>query len=321
MTNQSILCALGCLLVVGGLSRAQVADFVTPSSDEIIARVETENGRRHTVLRGYSSSLQYNLQNPRFGKQAVVGVLMSYRQMEGERFKVLTRSGSESLNIVVDKVLASEAGASVPPGSAQHQINGANYRVRLLGSELAAGRSCYVLELTPRIKSRFLIVGKAWIDEGSYGVVRLEGQFAASTSLLIGAPTISEDFIEVHGFWLPAHIRSVSSSLLLGPTVMNILYSNYQVDGEPQVPIAAVPNKAPTPAVSAIASAPQNMTRIAPAIIPAPPARAASAPSSERNKSEVPATNGIRTAIGAIAATASGMVAPTAKLAAEAIAA
>lgn len=238
-TSPLKLFAFGFLLVLGCLSQARVVDSVTPSSDEIIARVETENGRRHSLLKEYSIALQYTLQNARFGKQAAVGVLMRYRQVEGERYTVLTRSGSGSLNSVIDKVLASETGASIPPESAHHQINGANYRVRFLGTEVAAGRSCYVLELTPRIRSRFLIIGKAWVDEESYGLVRLEGQFAASTSLLIGAPTISEQFIEVQGFWLPAHIRSVSSSLLLGPSEMNILYSNYRLKGDPQSPIAA----------------------------------------------------------------------------------
>ena len=55
---------------------------------------------------------------------------------------------------------------------------------------------------------------------------------------------------------------------------------------------ATVPNSAPTPAVAAIASAPQNVTRIAPSATPAPPARAANPPRSARNKSEVPETRG-----------------------------
>jgi len=80
------------------------------------------------------------------------------------------------------------------------------------------------------MKKSYLIVGKAWVDAVSYAVVRVEGQFAASISLMIGAPRISEDFIEVQGFWMPGHVRSVASSLLLGPTELDILFSNYQFD-------------------------------------------------------------------------------------------
>jgi hypothetical protein len=144
---------------------------------------------------------------------------------------VLTRSGSDKLNGIIDKVLASEVGASLLPENARHEITAANYRVRLVGTEMAAGRTCYVLDLAPRIKNRYLIVGKAWIDADRYAVVRIEGQFAASLSILLGAPHISEEFIDIGGFWLPAHVRSVTSSFLLGPTELDILFSDYQFAG------------------------------------------------------------------------------------------
>jgi len=220
----------GHAIVICVLIRAVTADSVTPSSDEILARVESENNRRHVLLKEYSGSRQYTLQNRRFGKQAAVAVLMNYRQVEGNRYTVLTRSGSDQLNGIIDKVMASEAGASLPPERVRHQITSANYRVRLVGTEVAAGRSCYVLELAPRIKNRYLIVGKAWVDAGTFAVVRIEGQFAASISMLVGAPRISEDFIEVEGFWLPGHVRSVTNSFLLGPTELEIRFSNYQLD-------------------------------------------------------------------------------------------
>ncbi len=211
---------------IGALPSASL----TPSGDEILSRLEGETNRRHLLLKEYSGSRQYTLQNVRFGKQAAVAVLMNYRQPDGERYTVVTRSGSDKLNGIIDKVLASEAGASVAPENARHQITSANYRVRLLGTEVTAGRSCYVLELAPKIKNRFLIVGKAWVDTESYAVVRIEGQFAASISILVGAPRISEEFIEVNGFWLPGHVRSVTSSFLLGPTSLDIRFSNYQLD-------------------------------------------------------------------------------------------
>src|ERR1039457_6593378 len=84
---------------------------------------------------------------------------------------------------------------------------------------------------------------------------------------------------------------------------------------------ATVPNSAPTPAVTAMANAPQNVTRIAPAARPAPPVCAANAPRSARNANEVPATRKMSPFSGANAATSSGIGAPTAKLAADANAA
>jgi hypothetical protein len=148
---------LACCLMIGGLIGRLAADSVPPSGNEILARVESESNRRHVLLKEYSGSRQYMMQNARFGKQAAVAVLVNYRQVEGKHYTVLTRSGSGKLNGIIDQVLASEAGASLPPEDARHQISAANYRVHLLGTEVAAGRSCYALELAPRMKSRFLI--------------------------------------------------------------------------------------------------------------------------------------------------------------------
>jgi Mg2+-importing ATPase len=53
---------------------------------------------------------------------------------------------------------------------------------------------------------------------------------------------------------------------------------------------STVPNKDPTPAVIPMASAPQNVMRIAPGSNSAPPARAANAPRNARKSSEVPDT-------------------------------
>ena len=85
--------------------------------------------------------------------------------------------------------------------------------------------------------------------------------------------------------------------------------------------VADYANSHPTPAVTAMASAPQNVTRIAPIATLAPPARAAKPPRSARNINEVTETNGINLGAGANAVTKIGIVAPAAKLAADANAA
>src|ERR1039458_9404066 len=83
------LCAYGRLMVIGGLFGTLTADSVAPTSDEILARLESETNRRHDQLKEYSGSRQYTLQNSRFGKRAAVDVLMKYRQVDGERYTVL----------------------------------------------------------------------------------------------------------------------------------------------------------------------------------------------------------------------------------------
>jgi hypothetical protein len=81
------------------------------------------------------------------------------------------------------------------------------------------------------------------------------------------------------------------------------------------------PKIRPMPAVNAIASAPQNVTRMVPRIIPAPPVRAAKAPNAAKKTSEVADTITMALPIGTIAAVINGIAAPTANVAADASAA
>jgi len=104
-------------------------------------------------------------------------------------------------------VLASEALASVAPQNARHEISAANYQVRLLGTEVAGGEAANS-GATPKIKSRSLIVGKHGWTRGSYAVVRVKASSRASIRVWWAPGAFTEDFVEVLGFWLPAHVKS-----------------------------------------------------------------------------------------------------------------
>jgi hypothetical protein len=47
---------------------------------------------------------------------------MNYGEVEGERYTVLARSGSDRLYGIIDRVLAPEAGESLAPATARHEI-------------------------------------------------------------------------------------------------------------------------------------------------------------------------------------------------------
>src|SRR5437763_8942286 len=92
---------LGFLMTAGALTRGASDGSIAPSGEQILARVERETERRHFTLQEYSGSRQYTLQNRRFGSQAAVTVLMNYRQVDGEHYTVLARSGSEKLTGII----------------------------------------------------------------------------------------------------------------------------------------------------------------------------------------------------------------------------
>jgi hypothetical protein len=199
-----------------------------PSGGEILARLADTSSKRQAVT--YSGFQEYRLHNLRFDKEAVVLAQVSYRPIEGKRFTVLERRGCPKLAEIIEKVLASEADASRPVKLRDHEIGPSNYVAALRGLETRAGRSCYVVELIPKRKSKYLIKGIAWIDRDSYDLVRLEGATAASVSMWVGSPNIQQDFSEFGGLWLPIHTLAVSASLLLGTSELEIRYMDYIVE-------------------------------------------------------------------------------------------
>src|SRR5664280_3495264 len=78
-----------------------------------------------------------------------------------------------------------------------------------------------------------------------------------------------------------------------------------------------MPKRAPTAAVTAIASAPQKVTRRAPVAMGAPPAFAAIEPRDARKTSDTPATYGIRCFSGTRATAATRTAAPSANVMAD----
>ncbi len=197
----------------------------TEPSNEILERIAANNVKYYAVA--FSVLREYKLRNLRFEKEATVSVQVTYHPGKGMAYTILESSGSPKLAEIVERVLASEADLSRPAKLARHLISPVNYEMGLRGTETMAGRSCYVIDLVPKHKSKYLMKGTAWVDRSSYDVVRLEGATSASVSMWIGTPHIEIEFSQIDGLWLPVHTGAVSSGLLLGTSELEIRYWDY----------------------------------------------------------------------------------------------
>lgn len=203
------------------------AGGTVPPSQEILAKVCDTTARRHAVT--YSGMRQYTLHNMRFSKEATVSAKVTSRPGEGKHFTVVQRSGTDRLIKIIEKLIASETESS-RPSQREHVIGPSNYDAVVRRSETIAGRDCYVLDVTPKEKSKYVIKGTMWVDKRTFGIVRLDGRVAESLSIWVGTPHVVEDFAQVSGIWLPAHTHSVSATFLLGESRLEIRYSDYQVN-------------------------------------------------------------------------------------------
>lgn len=200
----------------------------TEPSNEILERIAANNVKRYAIA--FSVLREYKLRNLRFKKEATVSVQGTYRPGMGMTYTILESSGSPKLVEIIGKVLATEADTSSPSKLASHSISPANYEVCLRGIETMAGRSCYVIDLLPKHKSKYLMKGTAWVDRSSYDVVRLEGATSASVSMWIGTPHIEMEFSQIDGIWLPVRTGALSSGLLLGTSQLEIRYCDYVIN-------------------------------------------------------------------------------------------
>ncbi len=198
-----------------------------PSNEEILVRVADSSLKARAA--SYSGIREYTLRSIRFDKKATVSAEVAYRPPTGKTYTVLERSGSARLAEIVGKLLAWEADASKPTKVADHEISPANYQAGVRGTETAAGRTCYVVDLTPKHKSKCLIKGTIWVDRKTYGVVRIEGSPSASVSIWAGTPHIQQEFSEINGVWLPVHTQATSSGLFLGTSELDVRYKDYHV--------------------------------------------------------------------------------------------
>jgi hypothetical protein len=218
------------LLSVASLFAASVPPATTLSQGQIVAALEQTEHRKQHDLRAYSSIRRYVLKNDRFKQDAEMMVKMEFTSEKGKHFEILSEHGTEGLSRrLLRKVLDGEAETSRTQAKEFSMVTPQNYEFRLLGSEIHAGRPSYILEIKPKIKSKYLLDGKIWVDSGDFQLVRMEGRTAASLSFWVGKPYVIYDFQKVGAFWLVARNQAIANARFIGATQLTIEIQGYEL--------------------------------------------------------------------------------------------
>ena len=202
-----------------------------PAAQETAIRFLDEAGARHeNQLAGYSVTEHYTLQASRFFEAAEMTIETLYKRGQGKSFRVVSRSGSATMQSkVFDRLLREEGEMSRGEARQRTLVNSRNYAIHLAGEEGIAGKICYVLEVTPRMKSAHLLQGHAWIDKADGSLLRIEGIPTESPSFFTGHPTITREYENIGEFWLAQSSHAISSSFLAGKTELSIEYVDYHI--------------------------------------------------------------------------------------------
>ena len=176
------------------------------------------NKKRAATLKSYTVTQRYVLDNSRFNRHAELTARMTYTAPDRRQFVVVSETGSSWIRNHIFRNLM------------QAEVEGAhNYHFELLGTKMLDGRSAYLLEATPKTKSKLLFRGRVWVDAADAAVARIEGGPAQNPSFW----TTRVHFIhgnQKHGaYWLSASNVSHTEVRIFGSTDLKVEYFDYDI--------------------------------------------------------------------------------------------
>jgi hypothetical protein len=235
--HKAIAVSLLAMLATGsGLMAEESATLTAKSAplslEQVINNLVRRNQERAQALVRAEATRVYHLTYHGFpgDHEAEMTVEAKFQSPTTKDFKIISQSGSKLIiDHVFKKLLESEQEAAQPEMSARMQLNRENYDFQLLGYEPSESGGQYVLQVSPKAKSKYVYRGKIWVDATDFAVVRIEAEPAQNPSFWTKKSEIHHEYEKVQDFWLPARNQSVSSIRLGGIATLTIEYKDYQV--------------------------------------------------------------------------------------------
>lgn len=133
------------------------------------------------------------------------------------RYVIEKHQGSGRAEQVVKRLLQHEIEVQ---GSVQRSQSKAltndNYAFAYAGEAMLDGHRCYLLQITPKREQVELVSGRAWIDQQSFLIRRIEGTLAKSPSWWVKTVQVSITFDNFHDGWVQTSAKAVADIRCLG---------------------------------------------------------------------------------------------------------
>jgi len=198
-------------------------------ADQVVQRLIEKNLERAEALQHYSARRSYRLEYRGFptSTEATMEVEVNFDAPASKRFTVLSSTGSKMIeNRVFHRLLESEQTAGDSSNRAHTELGPDNYSFSLAGTD----GTNYVLNVEPKVESKFLYRGKIWVDAHDFAVTRIEAQPARNPSFWTTKSLIHHTYQKVDGgFYLPKENKTVTNVRMGGVATLTIEYQSYQV--------------------------------------------------------------------------------------------
>jgi hypothetical protein len=210
-------------------------------SQQIVQRLMEKNQERAATLQHYTGKRSYRLEYRGFpaSQDATMDVEVNFDAPASKQFTVVSETGSKLIqNRVFHRLLESEEQAGDSSNRKHTELSADNYDFSLAGTE----GTNYVLNVEPKVESKFLYRGKIWVDAHDFAVTRIEAQPARNPSFWTTKSMIHHTYQKVdNGFYLPKENKTVTNVRLGGVATLTIEYQSYQVTAAKPVALTRKP--------------------------------------------------------------------------------
>jgi hypothetical protein len=211
------------------------------SSEQVVQHLMEKNGERAAALQHYVGKRSYRLEYHGFpaSAEATMEVEVNFDAPASKHFTIVSATGSKLIQTrVFHRLLESEEQAGDVSNRKQTELGSENYTFSLAGTE---GPN-YVLNVEPKVESKFLYRGKIWVDAHDFAVTRIEAQPAKSPSFWTTKSMIHHTYQRVDSeFYLPKENKTITSVRLGGTATLTIEYQSYQVTAAKPLALARKP--------------------------------------------------------------------------------
>jgi hypothetical protein len=210
-------------------------------SEQIVQRLMERNQERAAALQHYIGKRSYHLEYHGFpaSAEATMDVQVDFEAPASKQFTVVSATGSKLIqNRVFHRLLESEEQAGDSSNRKHSELSPDNYDFTVAGIE----GTNYVLNVEPKVESKFLYRGKIWVDAHDFAVTRIEAQPARNPSFWSTKSVIHHTYQKVDNrFYLPKENKTVTSVRLGGVATLTIEYQSYQVTAAKPVALTRKP--------------------------------------------------------------------------------
>jgi hypothetical protein len=187
--------------------------------ETIVARMAQARAENRACFRPYIVTRDYELLGKEKDKtKSNVIADVAFVPPDSKKYTIEQTNGSGLGGMIVRRMLASEA--EVAKNYAANDFSPENYEFRFIREEDISGQRCYVLELLPRRKDKYLLRGNVWVDANTYLPHRFEGELAKDPSWWVQNVRVTFIFGQVCGMWLQTASEASGNVRILGRSMM-----------------------------------------------------------------------------------------------------